>query len=73
MIMIINSEHQKTLYRSSLVVQLVKDLVLSLLWLWLLLQRGFDPWPGKFCMLQVQPKKKKKKSKDEKARLKCKS
>ena len=26
----------------------VKDLVLSLLWLWLLLWCMFDPWPGNF-------------------------
>ena len=31
-----------------LVAQLVKDLVLSLLWL------GFDPSPGNFCMPWVQ-------------------
>ena len=37
--------------------QWVKALALSLLWLWLLLWLGFDPWPGKFCMLQVQPEK----------------
>ena len=30
---------------------MVKDLVLSLL------RCGLDPWPGKFFMLQVQPKK----------------
>ena len=30
--------------RSSLVAQWVKDLPLSLLWLWLLLGLGFDPW-----------------------------
>ena len=40
--------------------QQVKDLVLSLLWLWLLLWCRFDPWPGNFCMPQVQPKKKKR-------------
>ena len=44
---------------SSLVAQQIKDLVLSLQWLRLLLWRGFDPWPGKFHMLQAQPKKKK--------------
>ena len=32
-------------------VQQVKDLVLSLLWLGLLLRRGFDPWPSNFQML----------------------
>ena len=30
---------------------MVKDSVLSLLWL------GFSLWPGNFCMPQVQPKK----------------
>ena len=34
---------------SSLVVQQVKDLALSLL------QCRFNPWPGNFCMPQVQP------------------
>ena len=33
----------------------VKDLVLSVLWL------GFDPWPGNFCTSRGWPKKKKKK------------
>ena len=32
----------------------VKDPVFSLLWL--LLWRGFDPWHGNFCRLQVCPK-----------------
>ena len=32
--------------QSSLVAQLVRDLVLSLLWLWILLWYEFDPWPG---------------------------
>ena len=41
---------------SSLVAQKVKDLALSLLWLWLLLWCGFDPWPGNFHMPQVWPK-----------------
>ena len=36
-------------------VQWGKDLALSLLRLWLLLQCGFDPWPGNFCMPQVLP------------------
>ena len=34
--------------------------MLSLLWLGLLLWHGFDPWPRKFCMTWVGPKKKKK-------------
>ena len=37
--------------------QLVKDLVLLLLWF------GFDLWPQKFCMPQARQKKKKKKKK----------
>ena len=37
----------------------VKDPVLSLPW------HRFDPWPGNFCMPQVQPKKKMKKKKKE--------
>ena len=43
--------------------QWVKDLALSLLWLWLLLWLGFDPWPGNFHMLQVWPKNKRQKQK----------
>ena len=39
--------------------QQVKNLVLSLQWLWLQLWHGFGPWPGNFCMPWVQPKKKK--------------
>ena len=42
---------------SSLMVQQVKDPTLSLLWLGSLLWLRFDPWPGNFCMPQVQPKK----------------
>ena len=38
-------------------VQQVKDLVVSLLWLGLLLWCGFDPWSRKFHMPQVRPKK----------------
>ena len=45
-------------YRSSLVVQWVKDLVLPREWLGLLLWHGFDPRPGNFCMLWVQQKTK---------------
>ena len=33
--------------------QWVKDLALSLLWLWLQLLLGFSPWPGNFCMPQA--------------------
>ena len=36
--------------------QQVKDLVVSLLWLWLLLWYGFNLWPKSLHMLQVQPK-----------------
>ena len=32
--------------------QQVKDL---LLWLWLLLWNGFNPWLGNVCVPQVQP------------------
>ena len=39
-------------------VQRVKDPVSSLLWLGSVLWRGFDPWPGNFCIPRVQPKKK---------------
>ena len=46
--------------RSSLVVQWVKDLALSLVWLELLLWREFNSWPGNFSMTRVHPKKKKK-------------
>ena len=42
---------------SSLGVQQVKDLVLSLQWLRSLPLCRFSPWPRKFCMLQAQPKK----------------
>ena len=45
----------------------VKDLVLSLLWLWLLLWFRFNPWSGNLCILQVcpspPPKKKEKQKK----------
>ena len=44
-------------YWSSLVAQQVKDLALSLLWYWLLLWYGFDPWPGNFHMPHVHPNK----------------
>ena len=38
-------------FRSSLVGQQVKDLALSLLWLWLQLWHAFSPWPRNFDML----------------------
>ena len=37
-------------------VQQVKDLVLSLLWLWVLLWHEFDPWPGNFHRPWAGPK-----------------
>ena len=40
---------------SSLVVQWVKDLVLSLQWLRSLLWYVLDPWPRNFCMLWAWP------------------
>ena len=52
---------KKELILSSLVAQWVKDLAVSVMWLGSVLWHGprFDPWPGNFCMLWVQPKKKK--------------
>ena len=41
---------------SSLVMQWIKDLALSLQWLWLLLWQRFSPWPGNFHMLWAQTK-----------------
>ena len=46
----------KIFFRSAFVVQLVKDPTLSQQWLRSLLWCGFDPWPGNFHMLWVQPK-----------------
>ena len=43
---------------SSSVAHQAKGLVVSLQWLRLLLQRGFDPWPGSVHMPQVWQKKK---------------
>ena len=54
------SQTQKDKYWRSLVVQLVKDPVLSLLQLGSLLWHMFNPWPGNFHILQVQPKKERK-------------
>ena len=48
-----------TIGRNSLVVQWVKDPVLSLLWC------GFFPWPENFHMPQVQHQKKKKEEEKE--------
>ena len=44
-------------------VQLVKDLALSLLW------HGFDPWPGKFYMLRGTAKKKKEREREKRIQL----
>ena len=46
--------------RSSLMVQWVKDLELSLQQLWSLLWGGFNPWPRNFHMPQGMARKKKK-------------
>ena len=51
----------KTKTESPLVVQWVKDLVLSVQQLWSLLGSGFDPWPGNFHIPWVMKEKKKKK------------
>ena len=56
--------YQNKGFYSSLVMQWVKDLALSLLWLGSLLWRRFDTWPGNFHMPWVQPKKEKRKKKD---------
>ena len=49
---------------SSLGVQWVKDLVLSLWWLGSLLWLRFDTWPRNFHMLRTWPKEKKKKERE---------
>ena len=41
--------------------QWVKDLVLSLMWLWLLLWHRFNPCPGNLHMPWAWPKKRKEK------------
>lgn len=43
--------------RSSVVAQWVQDPAPSLLWLWSLLRRMFNFWPGNFPILRAQPKK----------------
>ena len=45
---------------SYLLAQWLKDLALSLLWLWLLLWQGFHPWPSNVYMPLVWPKNKMK-------------
>lgn len=52
------SSSLKIILRSSQVAQPVKDLLLSLLWLWLLLWLGLDCWPGNFYKPWAQPKNK---------------
>ena len=47
-------------------VQWVKDLALSLPWLWSLLWLGFNPWPGNFRIPLVQPRGKAKQNKTQK-------
>ena len=54
----LTNSDQETEHWSSLMVQGVKDLTLSLQWLMLLLWLGFDPWPSNSHMLQAWPKKK---------------
>ena len=55
---------QSTWFRSSHIVQQVKDLALSLQWLGSLLwHRTNSLWPGNFCMLQAQPQKTNKQTK----------
>ena len=44
--------------RSALVAQWVKDPALTQLWLWLLLCRGFNPWPRYLCMLRGRARQK---------------
>ena len=50
-----NKFKKKKRNRNSLVVQWVKGLALSLLWLRSLLWHGFNPWSGNFCMPWVCP------------------
>ena len=52
--------HSKDALRVPAVAQWVKDLALSLGQLRVLLRCGFNPWPRKFHMLQVWPRKKEK-------------
>ena len=54
---VVKKEGKKISLRSSLVVQWVKDLALSLQQLGLLLWCRFDPWPGNYHMLWVWPEK----------------
>ena len=53
---------------SSLVAQRVKDLALSLQWLWLQLWLRFDPWSGNLMQAVGAAKKKKKKKEGERER-----
>ena len=49
-------EGEKEISGRTLVVQWVKDLALSLPWLWSLLWQMLDPWPKNFYMPQAWPK-----------------
>ena len=53
---LVHKAHKKIQLWSSLVAQQVKEPALSLQQLGSLLWHGFDPWPGNFCMLQLQSK-----------------
>ena len=54
-----NHKGVKLKKRSALVAQQIKDLALSLPWLWSLLWLRFDPWPRNFYMPWAWPKNKK--------------
>lgn len=47
--------------------QQIKDLVLSLQWLWSQLRLRLDPWLGNFLILLEQPKKKEREEKKAKS------
>ena len=53
-------------YRNSLLVQWVKDPVLSLQWLGLPVSHRFSPWPENFCMLRAWSKQNKTKPMEQK-------
>ena len=50
-----NTQFLKNKFGSSTVAQQVKDLALSLQWLWLLQWHEFDYWPRNFCLTQANP------------------
>ena len=60
-----NKNKNKNKPGSSLVVQPVRDLALSLQWLRLLPWHGFNPWPGNLHTPQAQPKKKRERDRIE--------